>query len=25
MGEFGVFFILFSVGLEFSIENLKKV
>jgi len=24
-GEFGVFFILFCVGLEFSIENVRKV
>ena len=25
LGEFGVFFILFTVGLEFSPANLKKV
>ena len=25
MGEFGVFFMLFSVGLEFSLDKLKKV
>lgn len=25
LGEFGVFFILFSVGLEFSPDKIKKV
>ena len=25
LGEFGVFFILFAVGMEFSPERIKKV